>query len=88
MNEEIGVVEAEDYFNQELPMEEQPKGITVDAEAIPQFEGICPKCFGSKFLMTERNGFMGVLYTSENNDSEGKPIKRLMSCDCTIKTTY
>lgn len=86
MNEEY--VDAEEYFNPELVMEEQTQPEFVDAEVIPQFEGICPKCLGSKYLMTERNGVMGVLYTSDNQDSEGKPIKRLLSCDCTVETTY
>ncbi len=77
--------EAEVFFDEGLIQSEDN---VIDAEVIPQFNGICPKCFGSKFLMTKRNGFMGVLYTSENSDSEGKPIKRLMSCDCTVTTTY
>ena len=54
----------------------------------PKLTGVCSKCLGSKYLMTERNGMMGVLYTSENEDSEGKPIKRLLSCNCSVTTTY
>lgn len=60
----------------------------IDAEEIPPLDGICPKCLGSDFVIYERNGVQGVLFTAQNIDSEGKPIKTLVHCDCKVKVDY
>lgn len=71
------------YFNEDEQLD------FVEGEIIPEFEGVCPKCLGSKYKMIERNGVLGVLYTTIGEDSEGKAIKRIMGCpDCREQTTY
>jgi hypothetical protein len=75
----------DDYKNMNSAKEEKDY---VDAEEIPQFQGICEKCLGSSYRITERNGVMGVLFTSDTTDSEGKPIRRLIPCDCGVEVTY
>lgn len=60
----------------------------IDAEEIPKYEGVCSRCLGSDFVITERNGVMGVVFSSFNTDSEGVPIKVLVPCDCGVEVNY
>ena len=62
-------------------MEEEP------APAEP-FQGLCPSCLGSGYRIRESNGIIGVLYNSTSNDSEGKPVRRLIHCDCKVQVSY
>lgn len=61
----------------------------IDAEEIPdKHVGLCSECLGSGYRIRQRNGVLGVLFTSTSSDSEGKPIRRLMSCDCKVQVSY
>lgn len=53
-----------------------------------QKEGICPKCLGTHFMIAERNGALGAVYVSTSQDSTGKPIKRLLTCECSINVDF
>lgn len=70
------------------PYFDEVDGEVIEAEEIPQYEGVCERCLGSGYVIRERNGVMGVLYTSTMTDSEGKPVKRLVPCDCQVEVTY
>jgi hypothetical protein len=72
----------------ELIDSQQPDENIIDIEEIPQEEGLCPKCLGSHFRIQTRNGVTGVLYSAKAQDSEGRPIKRLVHCDCNVTVTY
>lgn len=61
----------------------------MDAEEIPdQHVGVCSDCLGSGYKIRQRNGVLGVLFTSNTSDSEGKPIRRLVPCDCRVEVSY
>lgn len=60
----------------------------IDAEVISEFEGVCERCLGSGYLMKERDGVLGVVFTSTMNDSEGKPVRRLVRCECKVQVDY
>ena len=66
--------EFDSYFNTE---EEQ------EGDEIPK-SGICSKCLGTKYMIVHRDGSIGALYTTTHQDSNGKPQKRLLLCDCSI----
>jgi hypothetical protein len=61
--------------------------IIEEAEEVPE-SGMCTKCFGSGYVITERNGVVGVVFTSTQTDSEGKPIRKLVPCGCDVEVTY
>ena len=70
------------------PYFEEVENDYVDAEEIPQYSGVCSKCLGSGYRITERNGVRGVLFTSTMTDSEGKPVRRLVPCDCGVEVSF
>lgn len=50
--------------------------------------GACHKCFNTSFVVEERNGVLGVVFTSTSNDSMGKPIRQLQVCGHGLKLNY
>ena len=66
---------------------EETESTAEEEQAIPA-SGLCSKCMGSGYQITKRNGVLGVLFTTTANDSEGKPVKRLLRCDCKIQVSY
>jgi hypothetical protein len=63
-------------------------GEVIEAEEPPKSEGDCAKCYGSGYVIAERNGVIGVVFTSTNTDSEGKPIRKLVPCVCEVDVSY
>lgn len=59
-----------------------------EVPAIESVDGICSKCLDTGYIMTNRSGLLGVLYSSTFEDAEGKPVKRLVHCECRISTDY
>lgn len=60
-----------------------------ETEEIPNKpEGLCSECFGSGYKIRQRGGVLGVLFTANSSDSEGKPIRRLLHCDCKVNVAY
>ena len=68
--------------------DEGKEEVIIDADEVPQLEGLCSDCLGSGYRIRERNGILGVLFTSFSEDSEGKPIRRLVPCDCKVEVSY
>lgn len=63
-----------EYFAQDEPPKQEP----------PQedfLEGICGRCLDTGFVHDTRNGILGILYTTYNQDANGQPIKKLMVCN-------
>lgn len=48
---------------------------------------VCSNCLGTGYKMTERNGVLGVLYTTIG-ETEGKPKKQIIFCNCKSKAAY
>lgn len=62
--------------------------IDVEIEEDTPLVGVCRKCLGTGYIIQEKDGIKGMLFTSTSNDSEGRPVKRLVPCDCKVRVSY
>jgi hypothetical protein len=68
---------------------ESEENEVIDAEEVSDKRpGLCPECLGSGYRIKQRDGVMGVLFTSTSTDGEGKSIRRLVRCACEVDVSY
>jgi hypothetical protein len=60
----------------------------IDLDEVPQLPGLCSECLGSGYKIRRKDGIFGVLFTSTSEDSEGKPIRRLVPCECKVQVDF